>query len=233
MVAVETDFGPGVQSRTQGPDLLRHFIGQHVAGRVGAVDAIGAVAFHQARLLQQLLRADHVRHHQEADGVQAHLRRHADVLAGHVRLGAVGRHTNGRHAVFVGHLQVVEGTDPRQQQGRNLGLFHLRDHRGEVLLVTVGRETVVQRRTAQAIAVGDFDQRHTGRIETGGHRDHLFDTDLVLFGVHAVAQAHVVQTDALTLQIHRDSPLNGRAVAGRPCGLLRRTSRPCANRRRS
>ncbi|MNI87142.1 hypothetical protein D3C73_1443160 [compost metagenome] len=74
MVAVETDFGPGIQAGTQDTDLLRHFIGQHVAGRVGTVDAIGAVAFHQARLLQQFLRADHVRHHQEADGVQAHLR---------------------------------------------------------------------------------------------------------------------------------------------------------------
>ncbi|MNL19187.1 hypothetical protein D3C87_1403750 [compost metagenome] len=91
------------------------------------------------------------------------------MLAGHVRFGAVGRHTNGRHAVFMSHLQMVEGTDPRQQQGRNLGLFHLRDHRGEVLLVTVGRETVVQRRTAQAVAVGDFDQRHARGIEAGGH----------------------------------------------------------------
>ncbi|MCY1182737.1 hypothetical protein D9M73_233110 [compost metagenome] len=106
----------------------------------------------------------------------------------------------------MGHLQVVDGADARQQQGRNLGLLELGNHRIEIFLVRVGRKAVVQRGATQAIAVGDLDQRHAGGVEALGHGDHLLEADLVALGVHAVAQAHVVQGDLLALQIHRAVP---------------------------
>ncbi|MNY61147.1 hypothetical protein D3C86_1977970 [compost metagenome] len=68
------------------------------------------------------------------------------------------------------------------------------------------REAVVDRATAEAVAVGDLDQRHAGGVEAGGDRDHLLQADLVALGVHAVAQAHVVQDDALAVQIHGATP---------------------------
>ncbi|MNE55858.1 hypothetical protein D3C80_1507230 [compost metagenome] len=145
-------------------------------------------------------------HHQEADGVDAHLGGHADVLLGDVGLGAVGGDADGRHAAVHRHLQVVDRADARQQQGGHLGLLELRDHRAEVFLVAVRREAVVDRTTAQAVAVGDLDQRHAGGVEALGHGDHLLEADLVALGVHAVAQAHVVQGDLLALQIHRATP---------------------------
>ncbi|MNW09279.1 hypothetical protein D3C71_2062390 [compost metagenome] len=68
------------------------------------------------------------------------------------------------------------------------------------------REAVVDRAAAQAVAVGDLDQRYAGGVQALGHGDHLLEADLVALGVHAVAQAHVVQGDLLALQIHRASP---------------------------
>ncbi|MNY31560.1 hypothetical protein D3C86_1657270 [compost metagenome] len=143
-----------------------------------------------------------MRHHQEADGVHLQLAGDADVLLGDVRLGAVGGHADGVDAQFMGHLQVVDGADTRQQQGGDLGPLHQRDDRRQVLLIGVGREAVVDRASAEAVAVGDFDQRHAGLVETGGDVLHLLQADLVTLGVHAVAQTHVVDGDFLAAKIH-------------------------------
>lgn len=206
VVAMEADLGIRLQPLAQRADFLAHLIRQHVARRVGAIDAVGAVALHQARLLQQFLGADPVRHHQEAHGIQAHLAGHADMLAGHIGLGAVGGHAKGRHPMLMGHLQVVEGADARQQQRRHLGLLELGDYRAEIGLVAVSGHAVVERGPAQAIAMGDLDQRHAGGVQPGGHRHHLLQADLVALGMHAIAQAHVVQQHVPTLQVHRRAP---------------------------
>jgi hypothetical protein len=147
-----------------------------------------------------------VGHHQEAHGVHLQLARGGDVLLGDIGLGAVGGHADGVHAQVLGHLQVVHGADARQQQGRDLGLLHLRDHGGEVFLVAVRREAVVDRAAAQAVAVGDLDQRHAGGVQAAGDGGHLLERHLVALGVHAVTQGHVVDGDLLALQVHRCSP---------------------------
>ena len=51
-MAVEANFGGGMQAGTQCADTRLHIIGEHVAGAVGAVDAVGAIAFHQLGLRQ-------------------------------------------------------------------------------------------------------------------------------------------------------------------------------------
>ena len=126
----------------------------------------------------------------------------ADVLLGNVGLGAVGRHADGGDAQLMGHLQMVDGADARQQQRRDFGLLHQRDHGREVFLVAMRREAIVDRSTTQAVAVGDFDQRHAGRIQALGDALHLLQADLVTLGVHAVAQAHVVYGDFLAAKVH-------------------------------
>ncbi len=122
-----------------------HVVGQHVAGRVGDVDAVGAVAFHQPGLLDQPFGAVHVRHHQEADGVQPSLRAATMCCSRHVGLGAMRGHADGVHAQFVRHLQVVDRADAGQQQGRDLALLQQRDHGAEILLIAVRRKAVVHR----------------------------------------------------------------------------------------
>ncbi|MPN52124.1 hypothetical protein SDC9_199778 [bioreactor metagenome] len=136
-------------------------------------------------------------HHQEADGVHLQLARQRDVLLGDVGLGAVGGDTDGVHPEIARHLQVIDGADARQQQRRDLGLLHLGNHRAEIFLVGVRREAVIDRRAAEAVAVGDFDQRNAGGVETGGDADHLVEAHQVTLGMHAVAQRHVVQGDVL------------------------------------
>ena len=103
---------------------------------------------------------------------------------------------------LVRHLQVIDGADARQQQGRHLGLLHQRDHGAQVFLVGVRRKAVVDRGAAQAVAVGHFDQRHAGRVQAAGDGYHLLQRHLVALGVHAVAQGHVVDGDFLACEIH-------------------------------
>ena len=50
--------------------------------------------------------------------------------------------------------------------------------------------------------MGDFNHRHPRVVEPGGNCHHLRQRDLMLLGVHAVAQAHVVQRDFSSVEIH-------------------------------
>ncbi|MNH02895.1 hypothetical protein D3C79_621430 [compost metagenome] len=63
MVAMKADLGLRLECRTHGRHPCADVVGQQVAGRVGQVDAVGAVALHQQALLDQAFRAVHVRHH--------------------------------------------------------------------------------------------------------------------------------------------------------------------------
>jgi hypothetical protein len=196
VVAVEAQFGLGLQGFAHGAQARLDAVGQQVAGRVGDVDAVGAVALHQLGLLDQpsgLFMWAIIR----KPTVSMPSLRPGDVLFGHIRLGAVGGDADGVHAQVVRHLQVVDGADAGQQQGRDLGLLHQRDDGAEVFLVGVGREAVVDRAAAQAVAVGDFDQRHAGCVEPAGDGLHLVERHEVALGVHAVAQGHVVHGDLL------------------------------------
>ncbi|MNR32872.1 hypothetical protein D3C85_1504990 [compost metagenome] len=92
---------------------------------------------------------------------------------------------------------MVDGTDAGQQQGGNLGLLELGDDGAQVFLVAMCREAIVHRSAAEAITMGDFDQRNAGSVEAGSDLHHFLEGDLVALGVHAVAQRHVVQFDLL------------------------------------
>ena len=61
---------------------------------------------------------------------------------------------------------------------------------------------MLQRIAAQAGAVGDLDVGHAGIVQRSGDLDHLFDRHLLALGVHAIAQAHVVDGDLAAFQIH-------------------------------
>ncbi len=202
VVAMETELGPRFQLAAQQRDPRRHIVGQHVAGRVGAIQAVRAVALHQQCLLDEFLRPDHVRHHQEADRVESHLATHADMLFRDIRLGAVRRHANRADTAVTRHLQVIHGTDTRQQQRRYLRALHHADHGLEIFLVGVARKTVVDRTPAEPIAMRDLDQWYPRFIESARHRAHLVERYLVLLGVHAIAQTHIVQRYFPAFEVH-------------------------------
>ena len=63
-------------------------------------------------LFQQLLGADHVRHHQKADRIEpVDLAGHANVLLGDIGLRAVRGHANRTDTTVHGHFEVVNRTD--------------------------------------------------------------------------------------------------------------------------
>jgi hypothetical protein len=80
VVAVEADLGFGLEHGAQGADAGLHVVRQHVAGRVGHVHRVGAVALHQLALPGDAGRVVEVGHHQEAGGVHAQLAGKGDVL---------------------------------------------------------------------------------------------------------------------------------------------------------
>ena len=161
----------GLSAAAQGTDARRHVLREHVAGRVGAVDAVGAVALHELAPAAPVPRASTMCAIMRKPTVsRPSLRERCDVLLGDVRLGAVGCDAHGRHAALVGQLQVLDGADPRQQQGGHPGALELRDHRAQVFLVAVRRKAVVDRGAAQAVAVRHLDERHAGRVQARWRR---------------------------------------------------------------
>ncbi len=114
----------------------------------------------------------------------------------------MGGDTDGAHPTVLGHVQMVDRADAGDEQRRDARLFHVRHHGLQVFIILVGWKTVVDRRTAETIAMGHFDERHTGGVERAGDIDHLLERNLVTLGMHAVAQAHVVQRDLSAFEIH-------------------------------
>ena len=196
---MKAQLGLGFERGAHGAQAHFHIVGQHVAGRVGDVDAVGAIALHQQPLAHQLFGAGHVGHHQEADGVQAQFTRLGDVLLRDIGFGAVGGDADGGDAQILGHQQMLDSADTGDQQRRHFGALHQRDHGFQVFLVGVGRKAVVDRATAEAVAVRDFNQRHPGGVQAAGDAFHLLQRHQMALGVHAVAQSHVVDGDFFAL----------------------------------
>ena len=112
-------------------------------------------------------------HHQEADGLQAEFAGQPEVLDRHVGLGAVGGDPADRAAVVLRVLDVLLGADTRQHQERDLGfLGGLRRELDELLLGRLG-EAVVEARPAEAVAVGDLDDRNACGVERRDDRAAL------------------------------------------------------------
>ena len=102
---------------------------------------------------------------------------------------------------IVGRLQLAHGAKARHEEDRNLGLLHPGRNGVDVFLVAGQRKAVLQGVAAQAGAVGHLDVGHAGLVKRGANLDHLLDADLFALGVHAVAQAHVMQNDLAALEV--------------------------------
>ena len=122
-MAVKADLGVVAELGDQRRHPVADAVEDQRAGRVDHVDALAAGVGHDARLRGQLLRRNGVRHHQEADGLQAELAGQPEVLDRDVGLGAVGGDPADRAAVVLGLLDVVLGAHAGQHQEGDLGLF--------------------------------------------------------------------------------------------------------------
>src|SRR3546814_9047243 len=79
VMTMKTDFGFRLQGCAQCRDARGDHVRKRGARAVGAVDRLGAIAFHQECLLHERINRGHVRHHEEADGVEAELAAKADI----------------------------------------------------------------------------------------------------------------------------------------------------------
>jgi hypothetical protein len=206
VVTVEADLRFGPQTAADEPDASGDVLGQHVAGRVGHVHAVGAVGFQELGLCRDRLRRRHVTHHQESDGVEAELARDREVLLGDVGFGAVGGDADHSRSRIHRDPQIVDRADARNEQHGDPRALHPRNHGSQVFLVRMPGKTIVDRAAAEAVPVRHFDQRNPRLVEARRDRHHLVDRQLVRLRVHAVAQAHVVERDALAPRAHDAAP---------------------------
>jgi len=114
-----------------------------------------------------------VRHHEEAHGLEPDLAGQAEVLVRDVGLCAVGGDPDDRDADVADRLDVVLRAQPRQHQRRDLGGARLVDRGLHEHALVDERETVVVRRSAEAVAVGHLDDGHPGRVERAHDRTDL------------------------------------------------------------
>ena len=124
------------------------------------------------------------------------------MLLSNIRFSAVRRHPNRRDAAIHSHFKVIHRTDTGQQQCGDLRVLHLFAHSRQILLVTGRRKTVIDRRATQPVAVRNFNHRYPRLIHGLGNRDHLLDGDLMLLRMHAVAQAHVMNSNFFSAKVH-------------------------------
>ena len=195
LVAVEADLGVVAEFGNQRRHPVAHAFEDQRSGGVDDVDALATGVGHDAGLGGQLLGRNRVRHHQEPDGFQSQLPGQAEVLDGHVGLGAVGGDPADRPAVVLRFLDVLLGAHAGQHQEGDLGLFgRLGGQLDQFLLGSLG-EPVVEARAAQPVTVGDLDDRHARGVQGGHDGTHLFLGELVAFVVGAVPQRRVGQPD--------------------------------------
>ena len=176
-------------------DLRPHLVGDHGPGGVHHVDGVGSVGLHELRLLDELLRALHVGHHQEAGHVHADVLRQPDVLGGDVGLGGVGGDAGEARSLGVGHLEVLLDPDPREHEDRQARALHHRAGGTEHLLVRQPAPPILDGRPAEAVPVGDLDRVDPGAVESAGHVADVLRRELVPDRVASVAQRGVDDPD--------------------------------------
>ncbi len=132
---------------------------------------------------------------EKADRVHAERARRLDVLPRDVGLGAVGGDAHAARAGVIGVLEIVNGSDARQQQHGHDGALALLRDRGDPLAVVVGAEAVVEGRAGDAVAVADLDRVDARAVERAGDLAHRLQVILVTDRMHAVTQRDVLDIE--------------------------------------
>ena len=223
---VEADLGVRLQRGAHSTNSGGNVVGKHEARAIGAIDRLRAIVLHEQSLFDQGLDRGHVGHHQEADCVHSELAAKADMLFGHIRLGAMGRDVDAASAAVGGHAQLVERADAGHVQHRNNRILHPRCDCCDVFLVAVQASPVVERGAAETITMRHLQQRDARLVQAGGNVDHLFQRDLVTHRMHPVAQAHVVELDLAAANLgfigHQAASVSGMATGTNdPSRILR------------
>ena len=94
-------------------------------------------------------------------------------------------------------VQIFDRADARQQQHGHFRALHAANRGLEPFKVAMRAEPVVEARSGETVAVGDFDGIDAGTVECGRDDFHLSHGILVTDRMHAVAQRHVLNVERL------------------------------------
>ena len=102
-------------------------------------------------------------------------------------------------ACVVRLVQVMDGAQARKHQHGDLRVAGFVDGGADQVELGGEREAVVERGTAQAVAVADLDDGDLGVVEGADHGADVVFSEPVAHGVGAVAQRGVRESDAQVL----------------------------------
>ena len=195
MVSVHPPPGFRLECVVERTEPFRHFVHEQGAGGIDHIHTVSSVGFHESGLPRKLSGRRHVRHHEEARYVHPQRAGEFHLLAGDVRLGAVRGDPRDGRADVARVPQVVDRTQPGQQEYRDPCGTGLVDRRGdEVELVDPG-EAVVEARPAQAVAVSDLDHLDVAAVQRVHDGAYLLLGELVRERVRPVPQRRVGEPD--------------------------------------
>ncbi|SKU49982.1 Uncharacterised protein [Mycobacteroides abscessus subsp. abscessus] len=172
-------------------DPVGHSVQDQRTRGIHHVYALAAGVCHYPRLLGQFLRRDGVRHHQEANGFQTALTGEPEVLDRDVGLGAVSGDATDRPAVALRLDDVFLGAYARQHQEGDLGIRRGLGGKLDQFLLRGFRESVVERGSAQTVAVSHLDDRDAGAVQRRHDSPHLVRGELMPLVVRAVTQRRI------------------------------------------
>ncbi|HZO54819.1 MAG TPA: hypothetical protein VFB63_19080 [Bryobacteraceae bacterium] len=185
----------GVEHFAKGLEPLRYFMREQCTSRIDDIDTMRAIGLHLLGLLSEQCGRQHVRHHQEADGIHPHSAGMFNVLFGNIGLRTVRSDTDAPSASFVGQMNIFNGADTRQQQRRHACMVDILRHGGNPFRIAMGAETVGATRSGEAIPVRNLDGVHASGVQRLGDHNYLLDRVLVPNGMHSIAQRHVLDKD--------------------------------------
>ena len=200
-MTVEPDLRVVADLGDQRGHSIAHLLEDQRTGRVDDVHALAAGVDHDPCLFRQPLRRLRVRHHQEPDGLQIQVASQSEVLDRDVGLGAVRRDPDHGDPEVGDGADVVLGAEAGQHERGDLRLLGLVDGGGDQRPLVLEGESVVERRSAEAVAVGDLDDRHAGTVESGDDAAHHLLVELVTLGVRSVTQRRVGDADVELVRV--------------------------------
>ena len=123
------------------------------------------------------------------------------MLPGHVRFRAMGCDPDRTHAEVIGPLQVGDSADTGEDQCGQHGVIYRISNRFDPIPIGMGAKAVIEARTADTIAMRNFDCVNAGLIKRAGDFPDIIYSVKVTDGMHAIAQGHVLYIDFVLCRI--------------------------------
>ena len=114
---------------------------------------MGTVRLHKFRLHEEFRSRNHVGHHQEPDGIEAHLAGCCDMLCRDIGLGAMRGDADRIDPRFTCMAHILDCSDTRQEQRCKFCMLEFGLHPLQIFDFGMCGESVIERITVQPITM--------------------------------------------------------------------------------